>query len=147
MHTGKRGKSGSKHLPSRDVPAWMQTPKEEVTQLITQLAKQGKTASTIGVILRDQHGIPSVKAILGKSISQVLEENGLGHKFPEDLLNLLERAVSLQKHMSSNKKDLHNRRALELTESKIRRLSAYYRRTGRLDWTYKPEEAALLLKS
>ncbi len=38
----------------------------------------------------------------------------------------------------SNNKDVHNKRALQLTENKIRRLVKYYHDSGRLapDWTY-----------
>ncbi|MBI4214653.1 30S ribosomal protein S15 [archaeon] len=146
MHTGKRGKSGSTHPPTGQSPSWLQFSREEVVQLITQLAKQGKTASIIGVILRDQYGIPSVKTILKKSLNEVLRENGFEQKFPEDLMNLLKKAVRLRKHVDVNKKDVHNTRSLELTESKIRKLISYYKRSGRLDWQYTPEGAALIVK-
>ena len=53
----------------------------------------------------------------------------------------------MRKHLASNKKDLHNRRWLQLTENKIRRLAKYYRGTGRLpqNWQYKPETAEMLI--
>ncbi|HNQ32531.1 MAG TPA: 30S ribosomal protein S15, partial [Methanoculleus sp.] len=45
------------------------------------------------------------------------------------------------------KKDLHNTRQLQITESKVRRLVKYYVRSGRMPkgWTYKPETAEILL--
>ena len=39
------------------------------------------------------------------------------------------KALGLRKHLGDNKKDLHNKRQLNLTESKIRRLVRYYRGT------------------
>ena len=129
-------------------PSWLQYSKEEVVELVLQMAKEGKNPSKIGLILRDQHGIPSVKAVTGKTISEILEENKLLPKYPEDLMNLMRKAVRLHKHVAINKQDKHNTRAMKLTESKIKRLVTYYKRTGRLadKWYYTPEEAALLVK-
>ena len=129
-------------------PSWLQYSKEEVVELVLQMAKEGKNPSKIGLILRDQHGIPSVKAVTGKTISEILEENKMLPKYPEDLMNLMRKAVRLHKHVAINKQDKHNTRAMKLTESKIKRLVTYYKRTGRLadKWYYTPEEAALLVK-
>lgn len=148
MHARKRGKSGSTHPTSKKVPAWCKHTKKEVTDLVVELAKAGKKQSQIGVILRDQHAIPSVKAIVGKSLKQILEDAGLAQEYPEDLMNLMRKAVTLRKHLEINKKDFHNKRALHLTESKIRRLVRYYKRTKVLphDWYYKPDQAALIVR-
>ena len=148
MHSKKKGKSGSKHPVAEVSPSWLQYSKEEVVELVLQMAKEGKNSSKIGLILRDQHGIPSVRAVTGKTISEILEENKLLPKYPEDLMNLMRKAVRLHKHVAINKQDKHNTRAMKLTESKIKRLVTYYKRTGRLadKWYYTPEEAALLVK-
>jgi small subunit ribosomal protein S15 len=101
----------------------------------------------IGVILRDQFGIPLVKPVLGKTITQVLEEKGLTPKVPEDLLNLLRKAVNLRRHLEEHPKDYHAKKGLIDLESRIRRLARYYRREGKLpkDWEYSPETAKLLV--
>jgi len=102
----------------------------------------------IGLILRDQYGIPDVKLITGKKISQIMKEHGLYPEIPEDLLNLLRKAVKLREHLEKHKKDKHSRRGLENLESKIRRLVKYYIRRKVLpkDWTYSPERAKLLVQ-
>jgi small subunit ribosomal protein S15 len=148
MHSRKKGKSGSKHPVAEVSPKWLQYSKEEVVELVLQMAKEGKNTSKIGLILRDQHGIPSVKAIVGKSISDILNENKMSPKYPEDLMNLMRKAVRLHKHVTINKQDKHNTRAMKLVESKIKRLVAYYKKKGKLtqNWYYTPEEAALLVK-
>jgi small subunit ribosomal protein S15 len=53
----------------------------------------------------------------------------------------------VRKHLRSNAKDVHNKRALQLMESKIRRLVRYYRDSGQLarSWEYKPETAEMLV--
>jgi small subunit ribosomal protein S15 len=148
MHSKKKGKSGSKHPAAEISPKWLQYSKEEVVELVLQLAKEGKNTSKIGLILRDQHGIPSVKAVTGKTISDILGENKMLPKYPEDLMNLMRKAVRLHKHTAVNKQDKHNIRAMKLIESKIKRLVAYYKKEKKLplNWFYTPEEAALLVK-
>jgi small subunit ribosomal protein S15 len=148
MHSRKKGKSGSTHPSTKIAAPWAGLSKEEIVETIIQLAKEGKGVSEIGRTLRDKYGVPSVKSIVGKSVSEVLAENNLMPQYPEDLMNLLRKSVKLRRHMVGNKQDLHNRRSLELTESKIRRLASYYKGTGVLpaDWYYKPEQAALIVK-
>ena len=148
MHAKKKGKSGSKKPAARIAPDWTQYSKEEVVDMVIKMSKEGKSNSVIGVILRDQYGIPSVKTICGKTILQILKEEKLAPKWPEDLMNLFKKAVKLRKHLEQNRMDKHNRRSLQLTESKIRRLVKYYKKTGTVakDWYYKPEQVALLIK-
>jgi small subunit ribosomal protein S15 len=148
MHSKKKGKSGSKRPISRTIPKWIQYSKDEIIELILQMAKEGKNASIIGLILRDQHGIPGVKILTGKTISEILKEHNVLPKYPEDLMNLMRKAVRLSKHLAVNKQDKHNTRALRLTESKIKRLVSYYKRVKKLpsDWYYTAGAAALLVK-
>jgi len=63
------------------------------------------------------------------------------------LKNLIVKALGLRKHLAENKKDVHNKRQMQLTESKIRRLVRYYVSSGKLakGWVYKPETAEILL--
>ena len=72
-------------------------------------------------------------------LSKVLEENDLKADLPEDLDNIVKKAIGLQKHLKSNKSDNRNVRSLELIEAKVHRLSVYYKKTGRIpqNWKYK----------
>lgn len=147
MHTRRRGRSASRK-PSRSTASlWVQHSKEEIVALVESLAKSGRTEAEIGLILRDQHGVPSVRTITGKTVSQILAEKGLAPKYPSDLIYLIRRAVRMRKHVSSAKKDNANRTKLAHVESKIRRLAKYYRGNKLpADWSYDPETAALLVK-
>ena len=89
--------------------------------------------------------IKKLEPILKKRISQVLEENELKTEIPEDLNNIVNKAVGLQKHLKSNKGDRRNVRSLELIEAKVHRLSVYYKKIGRIpkDWKYKSVIASL----
>ena len=148
MHARKRGKSGSKKPAVKTKPDWVEADKREVEKLVEKLAKDGMAPSAIGRELRDSYGIPSAKAVTGKTVNQMLKEQKLQPEYPEDLLSLIKKALFLRKHLEKNPKDTHNRRGLQLIESKIKRLQKYYKRKKVLpkDWYYKPEEAGLLVK-
>jgi Ribosomal protein S15P/S13E len=147
MHTKRKGKSGSKKPLRTEVPEWSNVSAEDAAAIVLNLWKQGVPTSQIGMILRDQHGIGDVKLLTGKKITQILKENEVAPHVPEDLTNLIVKALRLRKHLAANKHDLHNKRSLQLTESKIRRLVKYYHNTKVLpmDWIYKPETAEMML--
>ena len=127
---------------------WVTYSNEEIEDLIVKLNKEGKSASEIGVTLRDQYGIPSVKAVTGEKITQILDKKGQAAEYPEDILNLIKRAVNIRDHLKENPKDVHSKRGLTIIESRIRRLGEYYSKEGKLPegWRYDPTEAALLVK-
>jgi small subunit ribosomal protein S15 len=141
----EKGRSGSLRPAHLEKPEWVKMRPEEVEELVATLHRKGYPPSMIGTILRDQYGIPLVKAITGKSILQILRERGLAPEVPEDLLNLMKRAVKVRKHLDEHPKDYHSKRGLQLIESKIHRLSKYYKRVGVLpaDWKYDPSKIAL----
>ncbi len=147
MYSRKRGKSRS-HAPiKKEAPSWVTHGAKEIELLILKYAKEGKTSAQIGLYLRDEYGIPSVKPILNKTISQVLKEKKLNKELPDDLMALIKRAVMIRKHIEENHKDMTGKRGLQLTESKIKRLVKYYKRTGVLDktWKYDPEKVKLIV--
>ena len=129
-------------------PEWLEMSEEEIVELIVQLHREGQSTSQIGIILRDQYGIPSTKTVLGAKITEILKDNGTEFEYPEDLLNLIKRAVNIREHLEENPKDLHSKRGLMKIESKIRRLVKYYTRNNVLPegWRYDPKTAALLVK-
>ncbi len=129
-------------------PEWLEMSEEEIVELIVKLHREGQSTSQIGIILRDQYGIPSTKTVLGAKITEILKDNGTEFEYPEDLLNLIKRAVNIREHLEENPKDLHSKRGLMIIESKIRRLVKYYTRNNVLPegWRYDPKTAALLVK-
>ena len=129
-------------------PEWIEYSNEEIEELILKLNKEGNSTSMMGIILRDQYGIPDVKLITGMKITQILENHNQGLEYPEDLMNLIRKAVNIREHLKENPKDLHTRRGLRIVESNIRRLVRYYTREGVLPegWRYEPKQAALLVK-
>lgn len=147
MHARRRGDSGSVRPYRKENPEWANADVAAIEKIIVDLKKEGVSTSRIGLILRDRHGVPDVKLATGKRIGEILKEQGMEPEIPEDLRNLIEKALGLRKHLVENKNDLHNKRQLQLTESKVRRLVRYYTGNGRMpkDWTYKPETAEIIL--
>ena len=129
-------------------PEWVEYSTEEIEEIILKLRKEGKSTSVIGVILRDQYGIPDVKSVTEMKMTKILEKHGQSEEYPEDLMNLIRKAVNIRDHLKENPKDLHTKRGLQLVESRIRRLVKYYTREGVLPegWRYEPKKAALLVK-
>lgn len=148
MHARKRGKSSSTRPPRAKAPDWVTRSPEEVEDIIVKLSREGIGQSMIGIILRDQYGVPLTKTITGRTISQILTERDLSPKIPEMLYIMIKRAMNLRRHLEENRKDLHSRRGLQLLESKIYRLSKYYRNTKVLpkDWKYDWRKAAILIQ-
>ena len=148
MHARRKGKSGSNKPSTKEVPKWVKIKPKKVEELIINYKKKGLSTSQIGIKLRDSHGVPNTKTITGKKINKILTEKELSPKFPEDLMNLMKKAVKLHKHLKENTHDIHNKRSIQLIESKIHRLVKYYRETNKLPekWTYSYERAKLLVE-
>ncbi|KXB02579.1 hypothetical protein AKJ43_01445 [candidate division MSBL1 archaeon SCGC-AAA261D19] len=120
----------------------------EIEELVVKLAKKGVPPSKIGIILRDKHAVPSVRQATGKKMIEILESNEVGSEIPEDLMRLIEKAVNLYDHLDSNPNDIRSQRSLDQLESRIHKLTKYYKREGRLppDWRYSRDRAALLVR-
>ena len=149
MYKSRRGQSGSSRPHVGEAPEWSNTDKEAIESIILDLAKSGHSSAEIGTVLRDKHAVPNARLVLGKRISQVLAENEMTGSYPEDMMNLMRQAVGIINHLGSgNHKDLHNKRALEITEAKIRKLANYYKGEKRLpaDWRYKRDELRLMVE-
>jgi len=145
MHARRKGVSGSTRPLKTTVPLTMTS--EELQKVIVELRNSGLSSSQIGIVLRDTYGVPSVKSATKKSLTELLRDNGVAPELPEDLFNLITKALKLRDHLEENKKDLHNKRALQLTESKIRRLVTYYKSRGVLpdEWSYRLDTVEMLI--
>jgi len=147
MHARRRGISRSVRPYRTEAPEWSNRDKDTIIKQIVDLRRQGTSTAEIGLIMRDKYGVPSIKLATGKRVNQILRENDLASSIPEDLRNLIEKALGMRKHLSENKRDVHNKRQLMLTESKVRRLVKYYVKSKKLPagWVYKPDTAEILL--
>ncbi|MDG5817390.1 30S ribosomal protein S15 [Natronococcus sp. A-GB7] len=131
MHTRRRGSSGSDKPTADEPPEWSDVDADDIEARVVELAEQGHDPSQIGIKLRDEGvtgtPVPDVKLATGKKVTEILEENDAKADIPEDLRSLMQRAVRLREHIRENPQDYQNKRALQNTESKVRRLVNYYR--------------------
>ncbi|EMA47696.1 30S ribosomal protein S15P [Halococcus morrhuae DSM 1307] len=131
MHTRRRGSSDSDKPVADDPPEWSDVDADAVENRVVELAEQGHSPSEIGLKLRDEGvqgtPVPNVQLATDKKVTEILDEHDAASGLPEDFRNLLERAVRLREHMTTNPNDAQNKRALQNTEAKVRRLADYYR--------------------
>ena len=111
------------------------------------MAKRGQSPSQIGVVLRDQYGIPQVKGVTGSKILRILKVAGVAATIPEDLYHLIKKAVNVRKHIEKFRADVDGKFRLILIESRIHRLARYYRKVKALPptWRYVSKKADTLL--
>ena len=148
MHSRKKGKSGPTKPVEKKVPSWLSYKPKEVELLVIKYAKEGKKPSQIGLTLRDIHGIPDVKLLTKKNVTEILKEKKMGLALPEDLKALILKSLNLRKHMEANKHDMPGKRGLQLTDSKINRLAKYYKRVKVLpqEWKFDPRQPQTYLE-
>ncbi len=148
LHAKRKGKSGSTRPFLRTNPEWVGMEKGEIEETIVRLHQEGFSTAAIGIRLRDAYGVPNVKLATGQSITAILKAKGTKFALPEDLSSLIKRAASLQSHFKEHRKDLSNKRGLQLIEARIRRLAKHYKQQGVLspDWDYSIKLAELQVK-
>ena len=145
LHSHRHGKSHSIRPVTPSTPTWVKQNPTEIEELVVKYAKDGLRPSEIGIKLRDQHSIPLTRQIVKKTVTEILEQKGVKTDMPEDLNNLVTKALGLQKHLKEHGSDRRNVRSLELLEAKVHRLSSYYKNIGRIPktWKYKAVIAQL----
>jgi small subunit ribosomal protein S15 len=148
LHAHRKGKSGSTRPFLKANPEWVAMEKGDLEATILRLHQEGLSAAAIGVRLRDGFGVPSIRLATGQSLMEILRSKGAKFAIPDDLAGLIKRAANLQTHLKEHGKDLSNKRGLQLIESKIRRLSRYYKDRGILPekWDYSLKLSELQVK-
>lgn len=94
---------------------------KDAEKIIADLAGQGKTPAEIGLILRDKHGIPSVRGLTGKKLCKILQEAKINYVTEKKIIE--DRVENLKKHLENNKHDYSASRALTKQLWAIRRHS------------------------
>jgi small subunit ribosomal protein S15 len=148
MHSKRHGKSKSRKPLPEDMGEPKSVDKAKIEELIVGYANSGMDPARIGQKLKEEHDMPYIKHYMGKRLAKILEEKGVAGTMPADLMDLMKKAVSMNAHLSKNKRDLHNSLKLKKIESKIWRLTKYYIRKGSLPagWRYDAKQAELLIK-
>lgn len=135
-------------IKNQFVPHWLNYMPEEVEKMVINKYQKGLTKSEIGLVLRDQYGIPSVKALTKNNIGKILKNRDIKEELPEDLLALYKKSVKLHMHLDKEKKDKKSKRSLVVLENRIKSLINYYKRNNVLpkSYEYSLENARLVVK-
>ncbi len=109
-------------------PVWLKYTKDEVEAIILKLADKGLTAEKIGLVLRDQYGIPKVK-IYDLKISKILKEK---QKYQEPTnINLKTKLQKIIDHYKKNKQDKNSERSLMITKAKLKKRDDYAKKKNK----------------
>ena len=90
--------------------SWVKTKPAEIEKSVVDLSKKGYSPAKIGLELRDQHGIPKVKALTNKRIVQILKEKDIIVSGEKEAIN--SKLEILRAHIKKNKKDHSASRSL-----------------------------------
>src|SRR3989344_4417068 len=88
---------------------WVKMKPAEIEKIIVELAKKGESMASIGLKLRDEHGVPRVKSS-GKKLSKILKEHNL--KVPGEKEHIENSIKKLEAHIVRNKHDKTAKRSL-----------------------------------
>ena len=101
---------------------WLKTKEDELKKIIAELAKKYPT-SQIGLILRDQYGIPTTK-LYGKKLGEYLKE--LGIEKNQELENAQKKFEGIKEHLKTNITDKKAKHKLQKAQSQLNVLKKYF---------------------
>ena len=98
-------------------PDWLKMKSSEVESLVVDLGKKGNHPAKIGLVLRDQYGVPKAK-LFNLKISKILKSNNI--IVPAEKERLSSKMKKVESHLSKNKNDKASKRSLaRLTSPKL----------------------------
>jgi len=105
-----------------DKPAWLKLKEDELKKIIAELSKK-YPASQIGIILRDQYGVPTTR-LYGKKLKMYLEELGINSN--EDLQSAEKKVERLKEHLKDNITDRKAKHKLQKAQSHLNKTQRYF---------------------
>ncbi len=109
-------------------PSWLKLTEEELKKIIAELAEKYHQPAQIGLVLRDQYGVPSVR-VYGKKLSHYLKELGL--KTNAELENAERKVERLKAHLKKHITDKKAKHKLQKAQSRLNILRRYFERKNK----------------
>ena len=109
-------------MASMEKPMWVKIKEPELKKIIVKLAEKN-SPSKIGLILRDQYGIPTTR-IFGKKLKKYLTEQGIEKN--EDLENAEKKVNNLKEHLKNNITDRSAKHKLQKAQSRLNIIRKYF---------------------
>ena len=103
-------------------PTWVKMKEPELKKVILELSEK-HAPSQIGIILRDQYGIPTAK-IFGKKLKAYMKELGINRN--EDLENAEKKITNLKEHLKNNITDRSAKHKLQHAQSRLNIVKKYF---------------------
>ena len=103
-------------------PTWVKMQEPELKKVILELS-ESHTPSQIGIILRDQYGIPTTK-VFGKKLKAYLKELNIERN--EDLDNAIKKVDGLKEHLKENITDRKAKHKLQHAQSRLNIIKKYF---------------------
>lgn len=105
-------------------PVWLKMTEEDLKKVISQLSEK-YPSSQIGLVLRDQYGVPTTK-VYGKKLGEYLRE--LGIKKDENLENAEKKLKRIDEHFKKNITDKKAKHKLQKAQGQVNILTKYSER-------------------
>jgi len=103
-------------------PVWLKYTESELQKIIAELATK-HTPSQVGIILRDQYGVPSAR-VYGKKLSHFLKKAGIETR--EDMEAVEKKIERLKEHLKTNITDKKAKHKTQKAKSRLNKLKRYY---------------------
>ena len=104
-------------------PTWIKMKEPELKKVILELSEK-HAPSKIGLILRDQYGIPTTK-VFGKKLKAYLKELGIDKN--EDLDNEEKKVNKMKEHLKLNITDQKAKHKLQHAQSRLNITRKYFK--------------------
>lgn len=111
-------------MAQMEKPHWVKMNEKEMKDIIVKLAEK-HSPSQIGMVLRDQYGIPSPR-IFGKKLNDYLKEEGI--EVNEDLENAEKKVDKMKEHLKNNITDRKAKHKLQKAQSRLNVLRNYFKK-------------------
>jgi len=103
-------------------PVWLKMKEDDLKKIIAELA-QKNSPSQIGMILRDQYGVPTAR-IFGKKLSSYLKEAGI--ETNAELENARKKLEKLRMHLKKHITDKKAKHKIQKAQSRVKILTEYF---------------------
>jgi len=108
-------------------PVWLKMKETELVAVIKELAENHQPAQ-IGLILRDQYGVPTTK-LYGKKLASYLKDLGLESN--AELKNAQKKVDALGEHLKENVTDKKAKHKFQKAKSRLNILKRYFARKNK----------------
>jgi small subunit ribosomal protein S15 len=110
---------------SKTKTPWLKLSEEEIKKIIAELMQKEQQPAKIGIILRDQYGVPTTK-VYGKKLLKIMKE--LGYNVQIELKNKEKKVERMKEHLKENITDKKTKHKLQKAQSNLNIVRKYWKK-------------------